>query len=274
MQGIYRILNLIDGKSYIGSAINIEQRWKAHKKDLGRNCHSNSVLQNVYNKYGAEYLILEIVEEVKGSRKELYDREQYYINKEIPEGRLYNISMVVGNPPILKGPANGMYGKNHSFQTREAQSQIRRDYFKVHPGTFKGKKHTIEAKHKNSEKHKEYFLDHRPWNFGIPRTEECKQKISSVKQSHHIKLTKEHIQAIKDANKNNSHNAKSYPAFYNESTKEFIPSGENLWQLCKQYNLKYQRMWEIKSGTTITHSIDGWRLAIPEEVEQYESIAQ
>ncbi len=31
--GIYKILNKINGKFYIGSAINIEARWRRHRHD-------------------------------------------------------------------------------------------------------------------------------------------------------------------------------------------------------------------------------------------------
>ena len=31
MIGIYKITNLINGKSYIGQSINIKQRWKTHR---------------------------------------------------------------------------------------------------------------------------------------------------------------------------------------------------------------------------------------------------
>ena len=49
--GIYLIKNNISKKEYIGQSINIEKRWKDHKKDLRNNIHKNQHLQNAYNKY-------------------------------------------------------------------------------------------------------------------------------------------------------------------------------------------------------------------------------
>ena len=52
--GIYKILNTVNNKVYVGSATNIEKRWRDHKWHLNRNIHHNSHLQSSWNKYGAE----------------------------------------------------------------------------------------------------------------------------------------------------------------------------------------------------------------------------
>ena len=39
--GIYKIVNLINGKVYIGSAVNFEKRWREHRRGLiSKNHHS------------------------------------------------------------------------------------------------------------------------------------------------------------------------------------------------------------------------------------------
>ena len=50
--GIYCITNKITNKIYIGSTIDINRRWKEHKKELSKNKHHNLYLQNSFNKYG------------------------------------------------------------------------------------------------------------------------------------------------------------------------------------------------------------------------------
>jgi group I intron endonuclease len=52
--GIYKILNKINNKVYVGSATNIRKRWRDHKWYLNHNIHHNSHLQSAWNKYGAE----------------------------------------------------------------------------------------------------------------------------------------------------------------------------------------------------------------------------
>ena len=50
--GIYKILNNINGKIYIGSTKNFNKRWVTHKYLLRLNKHENKHLQYAWNKYG------------------------------------------------------------------------------------------------------------------------------------------------------------------------------------------------------------------------------
>ena len=49
---IYKIINIKNGKFYLGSSNNFKQRVKRHKRDLKFNRHHNIYLQRIYNKYG------------------------------------------------------------------------------------------------------------------------------------------------------------------------------------------------------------------------------
>lgn len=50
--GIYKIENILNGKVYIGSSSNIENRIAQHKQDLKRNRHHSFKLQNDFNEFG------------------------------------------------------------------------------------------------------------------------------------------------------------------------------------------------------------------------------
>ena len=50
-RGIYKILNKIDGKFYLGSSKDIEHRWIDHIRELRKNNHHNDYLQHAWNKY-------------------------------------------------------------------------------------------------------------------------------------------------------------------------------------------------------------------------------
>lgn len=93
MIGIYKIVNTINNKIYIGSAKNIKKRWSAHKSDLNKNKHHSRYLQNAWNKYGKDSFIFEIVEELIDLSL-LIDKEQYYINSLNP---VYNCCPIAGN---------------------------------------------------------------------------------------------------------------------------------------------------------------------------------
>jgi group I intron endonuclease len=83
--GIYKILNKINGKYYVGSAKNIYDRWSDHKKDLKKSRHHNRHLQRAWDKYGKENFELVVVETCVPEA--LLDREQEHLTrcKSVPD---------------------------------------------------------------------------------------------------------------------------------------------------------------------------------------------
>ena len=65
MKAIYKILNNKSGKCYIGSAKDLEVRWKRHKRDLKKGTHYNPYLQNAWNKDRGENFTFVVLEEVE-----------------------------------------------------------------------------------------------------------------------------------------------------------------------------------------------------------------
>ncbi len=62
----------------------------------------------------------------------------------------------------------------------------------------------------------------------------------------------------------NERGAKLYPAFYNVKTGEYIPAGKNLVKLCREQNLSYGVMSNLKQGCA-RQSKTGWRLVTEKE---------
>ncbi|NJO64321.1 MAG: GIY-YIG nuclease family protein [Richelia sp. RM2_1_2] len=95
--GIYKIINITNGKFYIGSARNFRNRWNSHKYHLIRNQHENSHLQNAWNKYGENQFKFEIIEECPINT--LLMREQFYIDLYKPYDNTigYNILRIAGS---------------------------------------------------------------------------------------------------------------------------------------------------------------------------------
>ena len=77
--GIYKIVNELNNKMYIGQSINIYERWRHHKIQLRHDKHHNSHLQNAWNKYGEQNFQFVIIEECSESVLDV--REIYYITK-------------------------------------------------------------------------------------------------------------------------------------------------------------------------------------------------
>ena len=81
MIGIYKITNIINGKSYIGQSVNIKRRLNAHKSSaFNKNSRNyNSPLYRAIRKYGIENFKFDILEECNES--ELDEKEIFYISK-------------------------------------------------------------------------------------------------------------------------------------------------------------------------------------------------
>src|SRR3972149_5065844 len=93
--GIYKILNLVNGKFYIGSAVRLNKRFERHRWELDNNRHSNQILQRAYNKYSADVFEFTIIEYIESPTKEILEvREQFYMDTLKPE---YNILPIAGS---------------------------------------------------------------------------------------------------------------------------------------------------------------------------------
>lgn len=98
MTGIYQIQSIIKPERiYIGSAINIIQRWRVHLSNLKKNKHSSKKLQNHYNKYGQRDLQFSVLYQCK--KENLINIEQCFINAHNP---YFNICKIAGNTLGLK----------------------------------------------------------------------------------------------------------------------------------------------------------------------------
>lgn len=99
MYYIYRIINNVNNKSYIGSTSTGKRRWRSHRYNLKHNKHANQHLQASWNKYGEKSFTFLIIEELRITQeqsteeilKNLLEKEEFYIKQLKPE---YNIRPV------------------------------------------------------------------------------------------------------------------------------------------------------------------------------------
>ena len=125
IMGIYKIVNTVSGKAYVGQSQNIKKRIAEHFRLLRRGKHSNPRLQNAFNKYGEDSFVWTIevwCEDVN----DLDSVEEAFLSGEarFDEPLFYNIA------DFAKAP---MRGKKHTDETRRKLSEACRK--RVH--TFK-----------------------------------------------------------------------------------------------------------------------------------------
>lgn len=168
ISGIYLIFNRVNKKKYIGSAIDIYDRWKRHKSQLNKNKHCNLYLQKAWNKYGENAFKFSILERVPKS-KNLTQREQFWMDKldVCNPKKGYNMCPIAGSRLGSKasketiekirlsklGKSGGKrteatkrkiseanIGKIFSEETRKKMSEAQKKY-----GVHKGKKKSVES---------------------------------------------------------------------------------------------------------------------------------
>lgn len=88
---VYRIVNSVNGKCYVGSSWRFAQRWKRHMGDLKAKCHHSKVMQREYNVYGKKVFSHEILEELDDV-KLARSREEFWINHFDSHNSGYNAS--------------------------------------------------------------------------------------------------------------------------------------------------------------------------------------
>jgi group I intron endonuclease len=139
--GIYQIRNLLNGKTYIGSAKSFRVRWAKHLGDLRRGVHHSAYLQRSWIKYGAEAFIFEVIQVCEAA--ELVANEQRWMDEKKPE---YNVSPMAGN----------CLGVKHSQATKDKHS-ARMKGVKASPETIAkriGQKRTPEQRLRFSQAQK------------------------------------------------------------------------------------------------------------------------
>lgn len=90
--GIYEIVNLVNGKRYVGSAVDLRRRRRTHLRLLKNGKHHNAILLASWKKYGAgafEFRVIELC-----PVEMLLTREQVAIDSLLPE---YNLSPTAGS---------------------------------------------------------------------------------------------------------------------------------------------------------------------------------
>lgn len=157
--GIYAIVNIANGKLYIGSAVKLNRRKSQHLNKLNLDTHRNRHLQSSFNKYGKDYFVFKVVEYCE--IKDLIAREQIWINQFDFDIQLYNLNPIAGS----------FLGFKHTEESRTKMSQV-----------HKGKIFSKETRNKLSQSCKKRIISDETRNkmseAAKNRSEEHRKKLS------------------------------------------------------------------------------------------------
>lgn len=178
--GIYKIVNLTDGKIYIGSCKSFKKRAYQHCSRLKRRVHANNHLQNAWNKWGEESFLFEVVEVIEGNKESRTLREQELIDKQLEADnwqRCYNIKKkTVSSDRKYWSRTQDGFSEEHKKNLSKALKKHYRNNPEACQAISKrmkgvqqrlGQTHTEDTKRKMSESQK-----------GRKHTEEAKTKMS------------------------------------------------------------------------------------------------
>jgi group I intron endonuclease len=193
ISSIYKIQSIIKPeREYVGSAIDIKNRWNLHLYKLRKNSHHSVKLQNHYNKYGESDLVFIIIEPC--FPEFLTTREQYYLDKLKPYFNLCKIAnSKLGIKISVEGCKNiskGHVGHLVSEETRLKISMSNKGRISPNKGVKMSEEQKIKIGNKNKGKQP---------NLGTKYTDEAKLKISISKKGkpltieHKNRLSESHL---------------------------------------------------------------------------------
>lgn len=101
MKGIYKIVNIKNGKFYVGSTSNFHKRKLMHFNQLRKNKHHSIYLQRAFDKYGESNFEFIIIEECDNT----FEREQEILNK-LDYSKSYNVSKSASGGDLISNHPN------------------------------------------------------------------------------------------------------------------------------------------------------------------------
>jgi group I intron endonuclease len=219
--GIYKIINKINGNFYIGSSVNIQNRWNNHIKSA--NGVGKYPIHNAIRKYGIENFEFTILESC--STDELMKKEQKFLDAVVGLPNCYNIANFAHAP---------MLGKKHTEKTLLKISKNRtlatteETRYKV-GSSWRGKKQpkTMVEKRANALRGRKYTNEHK-------------------------------ISLSNGALKRYDADGRQYPSLINTHTGEIIPAGKNFRRMCREKNLPHINLIRIMSD--VKKVSYGWRV--------------
>ena len=276
MAYIYKIVNDINNKVYIGQTIDIEKRWYKHRylASSGFDRH----LYNAMRKYGIDNFHIEVIEECP--EEELDEREKHWIQQYNSTDRNYGYNKSFGgeggdtwslNDHKDKTSAilsSKLKGKVHSKESYEAAAEKRR-----------GTHMSVEQKQKISESLKEGYRTGRiktvpPPHYdrtGSHHTDESKHKMSIARRGKtYDEIYGDEADMMRGAARQRFIGANN-PKYKNIPIDEVIDclrNGYMLKDIASIYGVRYQTLWYKLKKIGLTAESVRANSGVPERIRR------
>lgn len=119
-RGIYKIINVVNNKFYVGSAVDFKRRKTRHFSELRTGEHNNRYLQNAWNKYGEQAFVFVVVEELQ-SDADLLAAENVWLKEHVGREYCYNLGVDATAPMLgMSGELSPTWGYKHTAEALAA----------------------------------------------------------------------------------------------------------------------------------------------------------
>jgi group I intron endonuclease len=122
-RGIYKIINIVNNKFYIGSAVDLKRRKTRHFSELRTGKHNNRHLQAAWVKYGEQAFIFVVVEDLPQDA-DLLAAENVWLKEHVGKDYCYNIGVDAVAPMLgMSGEASPTWGLRHTADAKRRISE-------------------------------------------------------------------------------------------------------------------------------------------------------
>lgn len=178
-RAIYKIINTVNGKFYVGSSIDTRRRFWNHKRLLRNGSHHCCHLQSSWNKHGEDAFEFVVIEEIPDDQC-LVEAENIWLREHFGHPHCFNTGRRADAPMRgLTGEASPFYGrKADEGKKRRISDTVRGLYNNPDYQPRLGKTHSEESREKISAQIRKAVSEGRAGCF-IP-SEETRKKMSDA----------------------------------------------------------------------------------------------
>lgn len=183
-QWIYKIINLTNGKFYVGSTVDYKYRFKCHRARLRKDRHHSKHLQAAWNKYGEDNFLFKVIESIPEGES-LQAAEDVWLIEHVGKDNCYNTGMRSGAPwRGVPKELNPHYGIPKTAEHKQDISNTLKAYYAEAPENHPrlGIPHREESKQKMRENRTGIADGENHYLYGKQQPEEVRRKIGDTQR--------------------------------------------------------------------------------------------